>query len=99
MTPAKIKERLAELNPEALFADGFDEALVGIVRQFNRYLALYDYEKCVDVLDRDHITGSTSKPSLVPHDHREMAEEYFEFNVVGSWMGENTPCFEVPLEE
>lgn len=75
-----IRERLAELNPSALFADGFDDALVGIVQQFNRYLALYDYEKCVDVLVKDDMS-------------RDEAEEHMSFNVTGAWVGESTPCF------
>ena len=94
MTPAEIKERLAELNPEALLADGFDEALVGIVRQFNRYLALYDYERCIEELMDNMATSHESDSQL-----ELSAIEYFEFNVVGAWMGENTPCFTVPLEE
>ena len=30
--------------------------------------------------------------------NEEEAEEYFEFNILGSWMGEGTPIF-VHLEE
>lgn len=73
------RERLAELNPDARLADGFDDALVGIVQQFSRHLALYDYEKCIDILAKDMT--------------REEAEEYMSFNVTGAWVGENTPCF------
>lgn len=48
MTFDEIKERLAEINPEALLADGFEDALVGIASQFTRTLALYDRRKCID---------------------------------------------------
>jgi hypothetical protein len=27
----------------------------------------------------------------------EEAEEYFNFNQLGAWIGENTPCFLTPL--
>jgi hypothetical protein len=86
----EVREQLAELNPGALFADGFDDALVGIARQFNRHLALYDYKKCVEIiagqLDGDEV-------GLDLDERAEMAVEYMEFNVVGAWMGENTPVF------
>ena len=76
-----IKERLAEESPDTLLADGFDAALVGTVRQFTKTLALYDYDKCVEVLMyRDGML-------------HEEAVEFMEFNVVGAWMGEHTPVF------
>lgn len=76
-----IEERLAHCNPDALFADGFDDALVGIVHRFTTSVVAYDYEKCLQCLmDRDGMT-------------REEAEEFFDFNVQGAWMGEGTPAF------
>ena len=39
-----LREQIAEENPEALFADGLDEALVGMaVRCGQPVLAVYDY--------------------------------------------------------
>ena len=88
-----IQEDLAELNPEALFADGFEDALIGYVTRFGGFqcregeeataeaLALYDYDKCIEVLiERDGMTY-------------EDAIDYMEFNVVGAWVGNGTPCF------
>jgi len=41
----------------------------------------YDYEKCIKILmRRDKMDYET-------------AAEYMEFNVVGAWVGESTPCF------
>lgn len=66
---------------EALFADGFENALIGIGTQFNTDLAVYDYDKCIDILvERDHMT---------PED----AHEHMSFNVLGSWVGPHTPVF------
>jgi hypothetical protein len=77
----KITEELQELNPKALLADGFEDALVGFVEHFNRFLACYDKEKCLRILmKRDKMT-------------RDQAVEYFEFNVAGSWVGQHTPVF------
>ena len=81
MDYAEKKELLAELNPEALLADGFEDALVGIVQQFTRSRALYNRAKCIEILmERDAMTN-------------EDAEDFFEYNVVGAWVGEYTPCF------
>ena len=73
---------LQEANEEALTADGFEQALIGYVERFGQNaLALYDYERCIEILmERDGMD-------------REGAEEFFDFNVIGSWVGENTPAF------
>lgn len=75
-----MRERLSALNPDMLFADGFDEALLGLaLRSGGLCVAAYDRSRCIDILARD-----------MP---REEAEEYFEFNVIGAWVGDNTPIF------
>ncbi len=66
---------------ETLVADGFDEAIVGIGRQFNKNLVIYDEDKCIQILmERDGMTD-------------EEAIEFFEFNVVGAYVGEYTPIY------
>jgi len=82
IAPAKvIAEQLSELNPEALTADGFDDALVGIVyRKCMEPIALYDRAKCISILMKQGMS-------------RELAEEYFCFNVDDAWVGEGTPAF------
>ena len=75
-----LLEQLTEENPDALLADGFLEAFVGIHRRFGQpALAAYDYDKCIEILMRDM--------------SYEEAVEFFEFNTIGSWMGEHTPVF------
>jgi len=65
----------------ALFADGFEKAFVGLATQFNRIVAVYDYNKCIALLRvRDGMT----------HDD---AVEFFQVNVEGAWVGEYTPVF------
>jgi hypothetical protein len=66
---------------ETLVADGFDEAIIGIGRQFNKNLVIYDEDKCIQILmERDGMTD-------------EEAIEFFEFNVVGAYVGEYTPIY------
>ena len=76
-----IKEKLSVCNPDALFLDGFEDALVGIGRRTGGMLdvAVYDYNKCVKVMvERD---GSS-------HDD---AVEYMEYNVAGAYVGDHGP--------
>jgi len=66
---------------EALLADGFEDALVGYGRRVNYPVAIYDYDKCLEVMvERDGMT-------------EEEAIEFFDFNVGGAYVGENTPVF------
>lgn len=76
------REHLSELDSEILIAVGFDDAIVGYVEKFGQNpVALYDRNKCIDILiKRDGMT-------------EEEAEEFFEFNVIGSFVGEYTPAF------
>ena len=65
-----------------LKADGFDEAIIGVGRRCGQpTIVVYDADKCRTILQK-RMKGD-------PID----ADEYFEFNVVGAWMGENTPIF------
>jgi hypothetical protein len=76
-----MRESLAEDDPDLLFADGFDDAILGVVRRVGQEaFVLYDTERCIEILMRD---GTA----------REEAEEYFGFNVEGAWVGERTPGF------
>jgi len=75
-------EKISEINPEALLADGFNKAITGMCIQFGQDpVVAYDYEKCIEILqERDDMT------------HGE-AIDYMEFNVIGSYMGINSPVF------
>lgn len=64
---------------ESLIADGFDKALVGVTCGANP-VAIYDAMSCIEILIEEGLTETD-------------AIEHFEFNVVGSHMGEKTPLF------
>ena len=76
-----------EEEEDFLFADGFDDAILGIGRRATQpEVVAYDYEKCVLILmDRDEMT-------------EEEAREYMEFNVVGAFVGDRTPIFIEPFD-
>ena len=76
-----IEENYADES--VLLMDGFDEAFIGIgYQQHNGPLAVYDRAACVEVLMEMFKDGED------PH---ELAEEYFQYNTEGAWVGENTP--------
>ena len=78
----QIREWLSGWNEEALLADGFEDAIVGICERFGAVpVVAYDRDKCIEILmDRDGMED-------------EEAVEYFEFNVAGSYVGDVTPVF------
>ena len=73
---------LAELNPEALLADGLEAAFIGYtVNHHIPHVAVYDYDKCIEVhVTRDGMT-------------HEEADEFLSFNTLGAFVGENGPIF------
>ena len=82
MTPTQILDSLREHYPECLLADGFEDALIGLVSGACRQpVACYDYQKCVRILmKRDKMS-------------EDEAEEFMDFNVTGAYVGETTPLF------
>lgn len=77
-----LKQKIEEIigdEESVLLADGFESAFIGVAYQFNTPFAVYDREKCIEVLMKD-----------MTH---EEAEEYFQYNVQGAYVGENTPAF------
>lgn len=76
-----LVEWLQENHPEALTADGFDDAVIGVVTRFGMDpVVLYDTDKCLAKL----MEGGTSYEDAVEH---------FEFNTLGAWVGPYTPAF------
>lgn len=64
-------------DEEILKADGFDDAIIGIDDTSMRLI--YSVSKCIDILKKDM--------------EEEEAVEYFDFNVKGAYVGEQTPIW------
>ena len=56
--------------------EGFDECIIGI--DYSKDVYVYDADKILEVLIRDGM-------------NEEEAVEYFDFNIAGLKLGENTP--------
>jgi hypothetical protein len=77
-----------------LKADGFDEAIIGVGRRCGQpTIVVYDANKCREILQKQ-LKSDVVEDEIVAD---LAADEYFEFNVVGAWMGEDTPIFVEPL--
>ena len=65
-----------------LVANGFEDARVGILRRAGQTdIVIYSYQRRVEILqERENLS-------------EEEAEEWMEYNVLGSWMGDGTPGF------
>lgn len=74
-----IKRHLGE-DETVLLADGLDHAFMGIGRQFTHPVAIYSYKKVIKILMKQKMD-------------REEAEEYFQFNIAGAFVGDQTPIF------
>ena len=77
----KLKDQFPQIEEEGvLLADDLEEAFMGLGWQFSKLVAVYDIEKVLMKFERDGMTA-------------EQAIEYFEYNVQGAYVGEETPIF------
>ena len=81
MNRADIEDLYGDDEPNILFAEGFDEAIAGVVWDGERTRVVYDTELILELL------MGRSEMSY------EEAVEYFDYNIAGSYMGEYTPLY------
>lgn len=74
----ELKETISQHNPEALFADGHDHAIMGYATD-GRVIYSVDQIIC-GLMQRDGMTY-------------EEAIEFFDFNIAGAYVGEYTPIY------
>ena len=70
---------ISEEYPELLILDGFDEAIIGVVERAGLLAVCYDKSKILRILTRDMSEIE--------------ALEYYEFNILGAYMGESSPVY------
>jgi len=84
-TRLNIRDTLAEdWDAELLFLseEEFDEAIIGVSERIgNEPVVAYDTTKIVEILVLNHSMSVDE------------AYEYFEFNILGAYVGERTPTF------
>lgn len=74
-----MRKQILENYPEQvfMFADGFDDAIIGVDAQSMRII--YSVERIINILEKDM--------------RRELAIEFFDFNIDGAYMGKQTPIY------
>jgi hypothetical protein len=77
-----FRERILELNPDAIVFDGLDSSIIGIGERVGmNSVAVYSVEKIVRTfVERDKMSY-------------EEAYDMYEFNYFNAWLGEYTPIF------
>jgi hypothetical protein len=76
-----IREQIQEHYDESLlFADEFDDCIIGVTDDFGTIRVIYCIEKMVETLMDDSTTWQE-------------AMEYLEFNTLHTWVGRNTPIY------
>ena len=65
------------LLEQLLFADGFDDAIIGV--DLHSMRIIYSVSRCIEILQVDM--------------NEEDAAEYFDFNVLNAYVGEQTPIW------
>ena len=89
-------EEIEDINPEALLCDGFDDAIIGMAERINLGpVVAYSVEKIIEILMKDMEVEEEEleEGETIENKKYEMAYEYFEYNIIGAWMGEFTPVF------
>lgn len=78
---ADLDEIAEAWGVDMLKMDGFDDCCIGVVQRCGMEPILcYSYDKVIKQLTADGMTN-------------EEAQEFFEFNQLGAWVGDSTPCF------
>ena len=81
-----IRNKLAEeFGEHLLFADGYDNAIIGIATYDNDRV-VYDIPKMVEITMMDLRCDE------------DQAWEYLQFNTFTAWVGSNTPSYIYPEE-
>jgi len=89
-------DEISEINPDALICDGFDEAIIGMAERIDLGpIVAYDKDKIIEILmrDMDVKQDDVEDGRTIEEAKFDLALEYFDFNILGAYVGEYTPIF------
>jgi len=67
--------------------DEYEDAIIGVAHRFGSdMIVAYDYDKVLDLLAEQFKEAGSEDPHMD-------ALEWFDFNIIGSWVGDKTPIF------
>lgn len=93
-----IPMRREQLPDGVLCADGFDDALIGCAQRAGEEIAVYDRERCIEILRADFerdCAEPTCRSDDSGCDHWLEAEEYFSYNTErgSEYLGTKGPVY------
>ena len=74
-----MKDKLVALDPELLFADGYDDCIMGLTFKDGVAVVIYSADLMIEKLCEDMT--------------EQEAHEFFSFNIEGAYVGERTPVY------
>ena len=85
----QVIERIVETcGEDCPIPDGLEKAIIGYVERISLDpTPVLDTDKCIELLLEQNNWDL------------EEAEEWFQFNILGAWMGEKSPFFLTKIEE
>jgi hypothetical protein len=95
-------EEFAEENPTVYVLDEFKAAMVGYGERINLGpVIIYDRDMIIDMLMKEMVVEKEDLYEDQTEEDKkyEMAIEYFDFNIIGAWVGEYTPIFLTKFEK
>jgi hypothetical protein len=76
---------ISKIHPDLIVIDGFDDCIVGTAERFGSELfAVYDLNKILAKLESQGMTDDE-------------AMDFYVQNQLGSYLGDRTPAFMIPL--
>jgi len=77
----EISEFASAFGEDVILYEGLEKAFIGMSFRFGQEpIACYDFDKIIEILIEDGMS-------------EEGAVEYFDYNIIGGWVGDYTPCF------
>ena len=85
----KIRDEYGfHLDENAVQLEGLDDCICGVVERFGmERVLLYNTDKIIEKMVEED--GMTYFEAL----------EFFDFNILGAWFGDGTPCFTSIIED
>ena len=95
-------EDFADEHPSTLTLDGFNAAIVGYGERINLGpVIVYDKDMIIEMLMKEMVVEKEDLYEGQTEEDRkyEMAIEYFDYNIIGAYMGEYTPIYLTKFEK
>ena len=83
----EINEYAEEVEEDIILYDRYEDAIIGIAHRFGSdMIVAYDYDKVLESLAEILKQEGSNDPYID-------ALEFFNHNIIGSWVGDKTPIF------